>query len=122
MASLTSPEASPSVEDSTTVIKLPVVKQGTENKGVLTFTLENANVSIANALRRVLLSDIKTVVFDTDKDSINIIKNTTRFHNEILKQRLGCIPVHIKDLDNISNLQIELNMNNESDSLQYVTI
>ena len=121
MASLTSPEASPSVEDSTTVIKLPVVKQGTENKGVLTFTLENANVSIANALRRVLLSDIKTVVFDTDKDSINIIKNTTRFHNEILKQRLGCIPVHIKDLDNISNLQIELNMNNESDSLQYVT-
>ena len=121
MASLTSPEASPSVEDSTTVIKLPVVKQGTENKGVLTFTLENANVSIANALRRVLLSDIKTVVFDTDKDSINIIKNTTRFHNEILKQRLGCIPVHIKDLDDISNLQIELNMNNESDSLQYVT-
>ena len=121
MASLTSPEASPSVEDSTTVIKLPVVKQGTENKGVLTFTLENANVSIANALRRVLLSDIKTVVFDTDKDSINIIKNTTRFHNEILKQRLGCIPIHIKDLDNISNLQIELNMNNESDSLQYVT-
>ena len=121
MASLTSPEASPSVEDSTTVIKLPVVKQGTENKGVLTFTLENANVSIANALRRVLLSDIKTVVFDTDKDIINIIKNTTRFHNEILKQRLGCIPIHIKDLDNISNLQIELNMNNESDSLQYVT-
>ncbi len=121
MASLTSPEASPSVEDSTTVIKLPVVKQGTENKGVLTFTLENANVSIANALRRVLLSDIKTVVFDTDKDSINIIKNTTRFHNEILKQRLGCIPVHIKDLDDISNLQIELNMNNETDSLQYVT-
>ena len=121
MASLTSPEASPSVEDSTTVIKLPVVKQGTENKGVLTFTLENANVSIANALRRVLLSDIKTVVFDTDKDSINIIKNTTRFHNEILKQRLGCIPIHIKDPDDISNLQIELNMNNESDSLQYVT-
>ena len=121
MASLASPEASPSIEDSTTVIKLPVVKHGTENKGVLTFTLENANVSIANALRRVLLSDIKTVVFDTDKDSINIIKNTTRFHNEILKQRLGCIPIHIKDPDDISNLQIELNMNNESDSLQYVT-
>ena len=121
MASLASPKDSPSVEDSTTVITLPVVKHGAENKGILTFTLEQANVSIANALRRVLLSDIKTVVFNTDKDNINIIKNTTRFHNEILKQRLGCIPIHIKDPDGIENLQIELNMNNESDSLQYVT-
>ncbi|MBF12524.1 MAG: hypothetical protein CMC63_10165 [Flavobacteriaceae bacterium] len=121
MASIASPEVSPSVEDSTTVIKLPVVKHGSENKGILTFTLENTNVSIANALRRVLLSDIKTVVFNTNKDSINILKNTTRFHNEILKQRLGCIPIHIKDSDGIENLQIELNMNNESDSLQYVT-
>ena len=121
MASIASPEASPSVDDSTTVIALPVVKHGSENKGILTFTLENTNVSIANALRRVLLSDIKTVVINTDKDSINIIKNTTRFHNEILKQRLGCIPVHITDPEGIENLQIELNMNNESDSLQYVT-
>ena len=38
-----------------------------------------------------------------------IIKNTTRFHNEILKQRLGCIPVHITDPEGIENLQIELN-------------
>ena len=113
MASIASPEVSPSVEDSTTVITLPVVKHGSENKGILTFTLEKANVSIANALRRVLLSDIKTVVFNTDKDNINILKNTTRFHNEILKQRLGCIPINIKDPDGIENLQIELNMNNE---------
>ena len=68
-----SPEASPSVDDSTTVITLPVVKHGSENKGILTFTLENTNVSIANALRRVLLSDIKTVVINTDKDNIKMI-------------------------------------------------
>jgi DNA-directed RNA polymerase subunit L len=121
MASLASPEISPKVEDSTTTIRLPVVKHGTENQGVLTFTLENTNVSIANALRRVLLSDILCVVFDTDNDNINISKNTTRFHNEILKQRLGCIPVHIKDTEGIENLVIELNINNTSDSIQYVT-
>ena len=108
------------VEDSST-IRLPVVKHGNESKEILTFTLENTNVSIANALRRVLLADIKTVVFDTDNETINIYKNTTRFHNEILKQRLGCIPVHIKDIDNIENLIIELNVHNESDSIQYVT-
>jgi DNA-directed RNA polymerase alpha subunit len=104
-----------------TTIKLPVVKHGIENKGVLTFTLENTNVSIANALRRVLLSDINSIVFDTNNDKINIYENTTRFHNEILKQRLGCIPVHIKDNASIENLIIELNGSNESDSIQYVT-
>ena len=65
MASIASPEVSPSVEDSSTVITLPVVKHGSENKGILTFTLENANVSIANALRRIILSEIPTVVFRT---------------------------------------------------------
>jgi len=121
MTSIASPEISSDVKDSTTTIKLPVVNHGVENKGVLTFTLENTNVSIANALRRVLLADIKAVVFDTDNDNISIYENTTRFHNEILKQRLGCIPVHIKDSDGIENLIIELNVNNESDSIQYVT-
>jgi len=122
MTSIASPEISPNVaEDSTTTIRLPVVRHGVENKGVLSFTLENTNVSIANALRRVLLSDIEAVVFDTDNDKINVFENTTRFHNEILKQRLGCIPIHIKDIDSIENLIIELNINNESDSIQYVT-
>ena len=121
MTSIASPEISSDVKDSTTTIKLPVVNHGVENKGVLTFKLENTNVSIANALRRVLLADIKAVVFDTDNDNISIYENTTRFHNEILKQRLGCIPVHIKDSDGIENLIIELNVNNESDSIQYVT-
>tara|TARA_B110000971_G_scaffold191292_1_gene202826 strand:+ start:1490 stop:2650 length:1161 start_codon:yes stop_codon:yes gene_type:complete len=120
MTSMASSKNSLDDKDLTT-IKLPVVKHGIENKGVLTFTLENTNVSIANALRRVLLSDINSIVFDTNNDKINIYENTTRFHNEILKQRLGCIPVHIKDNAGIENLIIELNGSNESDSIQYVT-
>jgi DNA-directed RNA polymerase subunit L len=116
-------ESSPQLNthNSTTVISLPVVKHGIENNNIYSFTLENANVSIANALRRVILSDIKTVVFDTSVENINVIENTSRFHNEILKQRLGCIPIHIKEHDNIDNLIIELNLSNVSDSLQYVT-
>ena len=108
-------------EEKSTVISLPEVENGTDNKGMLTFTLKNTNVSVANALRRVILSDIKTVVIDTDEESINISENTTRFHNEILKQRLGCIPVHITDFDTIDNLQLELNVHNDKDSLMYVT-
>lgn len=119
MATIALEESKPST--STTTVDLPEVEHGGENKGILTFTIKNANVSIVNAIRRVILSDLPIVVFNTNNDSIEIINNTTRFHNEILKQRLGCIPVHIKEKDIIDNLVIELNMYNDTDSLQYVT-
>ena len=127
MASIASPKTTPSLDlddnqsPSTTVINLPIVKHSEENKGIMKFTIENTNVSIVNALRRVILTDLETVVFNTDNNNINIISNTTRFHNEILKQRLGCIPIHIKGKEDIDNLIIELNKNNVTDSMQYVT-
>ena len=101
-------------------ISLPNVEKSLEQKGVLSFTLNNTNVSIANALRRVILSDIPTVVIDTN-ENINFHKNTTKFHNEILKQRLGCIPVYIKDFDDIKNLEIHVDVENDIESMRYVT-
>ena len=73
------------------------VSKRDEADGVLYFTLSKLNVSIANSLRRVILSDIPTLAFKTfpDKDNqANITTNTSRFNNEILKQRLACIPIH----------------------------
>ena len=64
----------------------------TEN-GILNFTLTGVNYSFANAIRRTILSDINTVVFRTfpyEENKASFIKNTTRFTNEILKQRLSC--------------------------------
>ena len=100
-------------------IKLPNVKESIEINNTLSFTLENTNVSIANAIRRTLLSDINVVVMDgsLEKNDIKIHKNTTRFNNEILKQRLGCIPIHIKDHTLIDDLLIEVNEVNDSDSI-----
>ena len=72
-----------------------------EKDGLLTFTLSNINVSIANGLRRTILSDIPVIAFKTFPHAENraeFITNTSRFNNEILKQRLGCIPIHIPDL------------------------
>jgi DNA-directed RNA polymerase subunit L len=104
-------------------IILPNVKESIETKGVLTFTLENTNVSIANALRRTILSNIDVVVIDgtLEKNNVQIYKNTTKFNNEILKQRLGCIPIHIKNHDLINDLLIEINEVNDSDSMIYIT-
>ena len=51
-------------KSSSSSIVLPNIKESQEIKGILNFTLEQANVSIANALRRTILSDIKMVVLN----------------------------------------------------------
>jgi DNA-directed RNA polymerase subunit L len=104
----------------------PHIENIREEKNTLLFTLSGVNVSLANAVRRTLLSDIPQVVFRTapyEKNQCTILTNTTRFNNEIIKQRLSCIPIHIKDFDNVplKNYLLEVNVENDTDSVIYVT-
>ena len=92
----------------------------------ITFTVSGVNVSIANALRRTIISDIPMVVFRTspnEQNKCNVITNITRFNNEIIKQRLSCIPIHIKDIDGfpLKNYLLEVNVENNTDTTMYVT-
>lgn len=93
---------------------------------MLSFILSGVNVSIANAIRRTILSDIQTVVFKTspyEECKANIITNTSRLNNEILKQRLSCIPIHIPNFEeiNLKNYLLEVNVENTTDTTIYVT-
>ena len=103
----------------------PVVSNLTEENSHLKFRLSNINVSLANGLRRIVLSEIPTVVFRTtphDKSKAKIQVNTTRMNNELIKQRLSCIPIHIQQTDfPIDDYEVEINKKNESDTIQYVT-
>lgn len=92
----------------------------------LKFTLSGVNVSIANAIRRIILSDIPLVVFrvsPNDKNKCNIISNTCGLNNEIVKHRLSCIPIHIKDIEEfpLKNYIMELNVQNNTDTSMVVT-
>jgi DNA-directed RNA polymerase subunit L len=96
------------------------------NDDELLFTLSGVNVSIANALRRTILSDIPLVVFrvsPNDKNKCNIIANTCGLNNEIVKHRLSCIPIHIKDVEEfpLKNYIMELNVQNNTDTSIVVT-
>ena len=71
-----------------------------EDDNLLQFTIEDTPLSAINALRRIIVSEIPIVGFKTaphDESDCTIHVNTTRLNNEILKHRLACIPVHIKD-------------------------
>ena len=104
----------------------PKITNRVNNLDKLTFTLENVDVSVANALRRVILSEIDTVIFRTSpytENKANIIVNTSKMNNEILKQRLSSIPIHIKelDIDLLKNYRVELNITNDTDKIFVVS-
>lgn len=96
-----------------------------EQEGILTFTISNINVSYANAIRRTILADIPTVVFETlphEKNNSTFYINTSKLNNEILKQRLSCIPIHIDDLDMpLDDYILDVDVKNTTDSIIYVT-
>ena len=53
----------------------------------LEFELTNLNVSFVNALRRIILSEVETVGFNTDdyiNSDLKVIENTTSAHNEFI--------------------------------------
>lgn len=92
----------------------------------LKFTLSGVNVSIANSLRRVILSDIPIVVFRVspiEQNKCTVIANTCGLTNEIVKQRLSCIPIHIRDIEEfpLKNYVMELNVQNNTEKMIIVT-
>ena len=103
-------------------IPLPKIDAILEEHDIMTFNISNTNVSIANGLRRTIMADIDIAVLDTNEGSITIENNTTMFNNEILKQRLGCIPVIMNDLnDSVKDLKLVIDRVNTSNSLEYIT-
>ena len=82
-------------------MKSPQIISFSEDNNMCNIKINNINVSIINAIRRIILTEIPTAIFRTFPEKKNqaiFHTNTTRLNNEILKQRLGCIPIFITDL------------------------
>lgn len=107
-----------------TSISISNVVQDEEND-ILRFTLSNINVSFANSLRRIILSEIPINVIRTETEEVNqckITANTGRLHNEIVKQRLSCIPIHLTDLDLLpEKYELEVKVENTTENVIYIT-
>jgi len=97
-----------------------------EEDGILRFRLSHLNVSLANAIRRTLLHDIPVYVLDTEQ-KCEIPVNTTRprIHNEMIKHRLSCVPVHqpvTTDIaDTMEDYVAEINKENDTGEMQTIS-
>ena len=91
----------------------------------LTCSITGIHISIINAVRRTTISDIPALVIKTtpyEENQLNIISNTSRFNNEVIKQRLSCIPIHISDMNiPYDNLEISINVVNDTPNILLVT-
>ena len=65
--------------------KNPEITNYIKNNNLISFTLENVYIAFANAIRRIIFSEIPTVMCDPlpyHESDINIIENKTIMHNE----------------------------------------
>jgi DNA-directed RNA polymerase subunit L/DNA-directed RNA polymerase alpha subunit len=103
--------------------KTPVISKIQEANNILTFTLSNVNVSIANGLRRIA-AEIPAVIFRTsphERNNAIFEINTTRMNNELLKQRLSCIPI-FTDIDfPVKDYLLVVDKQNKTNTVEYVT-
>lgn len=72
----------------------------------LDFEIKDVPIAFVNALRRILLHEIKTVVIR----NVDILENNTNMTNEMIKHRVEQIPVnvHPDDISTIRDTRLEL--------------
>jgi DNA-directed RNA polymerase subunit L len=92
------------------------------NKGFeLSCELKNFPVSFVNALRRILIGNLPTVVIR----DVQILENTTQLPYEMLKHRVEMLPVNVlpTDASTIRDAKVELRIlpDKESDRVRTIT-
>lgn len=103
----------------------PRISELLETGDVMEFRLSGVHMCFANAIRRLLLSEIPVICIRSETEAVNqcrITKNTSRLHNEILKQRLSSIPVHSTNLEEFpGKYELEVAATNDTDNMMFVT-
>jgi len=105
-------------------IKIINISAGSE----LSFEIIDTDVCVVNSLRRVMLTEVNSLVFrgfPHKENCIQITKNNTKFNNEYIKHRMQCIPIYNNNPATFENFvqkyQLKLSVSNNTNNLMYVT-
>ncbi len=85
----------------------------------LTGELKDVPVAFVNALRRILLSEIPTVVVQ----NVEILENSTNMTHEMLKHRVEMLPVNVRanETDAVRDTRIELRYLEDKEKSREIT-
>lgn len=77
---------------------MPRIKVLELQKYSIKFELLNTDLAIANALRRIMISEVPTMAIDL----VEIRENTSALHDEFIAHRLGLVPLYSPRIDAFS--------------------
>jgi DNA-directed RNA polymerase alpha subunit len=108
------------MSETTTMVSVENLR--TANKGFeLSCEFRNFPVTFVNALRRLVLSGVPTVVIQ----DVQILENTTQLPHEMMKHRVEMLPVNVSpdDASTIRDSKIELRVlpDKETDKVRVIT-
>ena len=76
-------------------LEFPKIKILSYSKYVIKFELYNTDLAIANALRRIMISEVPTMAIDL----VEIKENSSALHDEFIAHRLGLVPLYCPDIE-----------------------
>jgi DNA-directed RNA polymerase subunit L len=97
-----------------------------KNRVHIKFTLANVHYSLANSIRRAMISKVSTVGFRSEPHKISTIKvdrNDTYLNNQIISHRIAMLPIHIvrPDKFDTEDYQFELDVSNDTNAIRLIT-
>ena len=75
--------------------QVPQIKILHRDINTLKFELSQTDLTVANALRRIIIAEVPTMAIDI----VQIEENTSALHDEFIAHRMGLIPLYSLDVD-----------------------
>ena len=109
-----------------TNLRYPYAKTWDKRSQYAEFEIANIHFSMANAIRRAMIAQIKTVGFRTEPykaSTVDIKVNDTPLHNQIMAHRIGMIPINIPNPDkfDVDDFLFIINVVNDTNTSRLIT-
>lgn len=65
----------------------------------LKFELTNTELSVANALRRIIIAEVSTMAIDL----VQVRENTSVLNDEFIAHRIGLVPLYSESVDQFTS-------------------
>jgi len=107
-----------------TNLDFPYAKTWDKEKEHMTITMQNVHYSIANSIRRSIMSMVNTIGFRAlpyEQATIIVEKNDTYLNNEIIKHRISMIPVYVEDDFELDDYEFIIDEVNNTNLIQLIT-